>query len=74
MGRHVGQHADSAAIMAELDKAPIMLGCQMVGLDLDEGDTAWDPSTPDRVIGGPALVIYRQYADGGIVATRTDRD
>jgi len=77
MGRHVGQHADKASIVHALDAAPVMFGVQLVGLDLDAGDTAWHPDSTRataRMIAGPSLVIYRRYGDGEIRATVTDRD
>ncbi len=40
----------------------------MVAIDLEAGDSAWDPSSTKRDIHGPFRVIYRRFPDGGIDA------
>lgn len=35
---------------------------------LEAGDTAWDPASTSRIIGGPATVAYVQHPDGGVDA------
>ena len=34
---------------------------------INRGETAWNPASTKAVVDGPALLEYRQYADGGIV-------
>ena len=42
----------------------------MVALDLEAGDSAWNPASTKRDIDGPGRVIYRRYPDGGIDVER----
>ena len=42
----------------------------MVAIDLEPGDSAWNPASTKRDIDGPGRVIYRRYPDGGVDVER----
>lgn len=51
-----------------LDADPTTGAAQTASLELDDGDTAWNPASTKGVINGPAVVVYVRYRDGGVTA------
>lgn len=57
-------------VMETLDRQVVVP--QMATFVVEDGQTAWDPSSTKRLIAGPVVVRYRRWVDGGIDATLSD--
>lgn len=58
---------DTTAIQTQLEAQPTTGTTRWLSLELETGDTAWNPST-DLVYKGPGSVVYGLYASGNIYA------
>ena len=61
--------ADEARQRAIPRRTPVPV-VGLVTIDLNEGDTAWNPASTKRDLVGPVRVIYRRFPDGGIDVDR----